>query len=106
MNVIMPLNKRVVVEPQAKEEVSKGGIIIPETINRPAPTRGRVIAISSDSDIKLKISPGDMVLFSKFTGTEIVIPAKTIEGKDAKIQIIKDEDILAVIRNEEIKEVI
>jgi co-chaperonin GroES (HSP10) len=42
----------------------------------------------------------DLVIFSKYAGTEVLIPAKDINGKDRQLQIINDEDILAVIRNE------
>ena len=100
MNVIVPLNKRVLVEPEAKEKQSAGGILIPETANQKAPTKGRVISIAEDSDINLKIQSGDIVLFSKYAGTEIVIAAKEVGQKDRQLQMIKDEDILAVIRNE------
>ena len=100
MNVITPMNKRVLVEPEGKEEKSKGGIIIPETANQKAPTKGRVIAIAEDSDIKLKLAAGDLVLFSKYAGTEVVIPAGDVNAKDRQLQLIKDEEILAVIRNE------
>ena len=100
MNVIVPLNKRVLVEPEVKEKRSAGGIIIPETANQKAPTKGRVIAIAQDSDINLKIQSGDVVLFSKYAGIEIVTAAKEVGQKDRQLQMIKDEDILAVIRNE------
>jgi chaperonin GroES len=100
MNIIVPLNKRVIVEPEAKEEVSKGGILIPQTANQKAPTKGRVISISEDSDMRLKISSGDIVLFSKYSGTEVVIPAKGVDDKDRQLQIIKDDEILAVIKHE------
>ena len=63
MNVIVPLNKRVIVEPEARETKSKGGIVIPDTANQKAPTKGRVIAIDENGEIKLKIIPGDVVLF-------------------------------------------
>lgn len=100
MNIIVPLNKRVIVELEAKESVSKGGIVIPDTANQKAPTKGRVISIAEDSDLKLKISRGDIVLFSKYAGTEVIIPAKSVNEKDRQLQVIKDEDILAVIRYE------
>jgi len=100
MNIITPLNKRVLVEPEGKEEKSKGGIIIPETANQKAPTKGRLIAIAEDSDLKLKVSAGDLVLFSKYAGVEVTIPASGVVGKDRHLQLIKDEEILAVIRNE------
>lgn len=97
MNVIKPLNKKVLIEPESKETVSKGGIIIPDNANQKAPTKGRVIAISEDSDIKLKITSGDLVLFSKYAYTEITIPASEAGQKDRQLFLIKDEDILAVI---------
>jgi len=98
MNIIVPLNKRLVVELEAKEAMSKGGIVIPETANQKAPTKGRVISISDDSDLKLKVSGGDLVLFSKYAGVEVTVPAAQVGGKDRFLQVIKDEDILAVIR--------
>ena len=98
MNIIVPLNKRVIVEPEAKEEKSKGGIIIPDTANQKAPTKGRVIAVAENADIKIRIQPGDIVLFPKFAGTEIITPSKEVGGKDRMFQIMKEEDILAVIR--------
>ena len=98
MNIIVPLNKRVLVEPEAKEEVSKGGIIIPETAGQKAPTKGRVVAVADDSEMKHKLSVGDLVIFSKYAGTEVVIPAASTGKKDTQLQVIKDEEILAVIR--------
>ena len=97
MNVITPLNKRVLIEPEAKEEVTKGGIIIPETAGQKAPTKGRVLEIAEDSDLRLRLSSGDLVLFSKYAGVEITIPAG-LGGKDRHLQVIKDEDILAIIK--------
>ncbi len=97
MNVIVPLNKKVIVEPEVKESKTQSGIIIPETANQKAPTKGTVIAIAEDSDIKLRLAPGDVVLFSKYAGVEVILPKATPEGKDRYLQIMKDEDILAVI---------
>lgn len=101
MNIIVPLNKRVIVEPESKEEITKGGVIIPQTANQKAPTKGRVIAIAEDSDIRLKLSEGDLVLFSKYAWVEIIIPATKVGGKDRLLLILKDEDILAVIERRE-----
>ena len=101
MNVITPLNKRVLVEPQAKEKVSKGGIVIPQNANKKAPTKGRIIAIAEDADIRLKISPGDLVLFPSFAGTEITVPADSPESSDRSFQLMKEDDILAVIHAED-----
>jgi chaperonin GroES len=103
MNVIRPLNKKVVVEPEAKEKVSTGGIVIPETANQKAPTKGRVLAIASDSDLVGKLSVGDLVLFSKFSGVEIVIPKGKWNAEDRIVQIMSDEDLLAVLERVEVK---
>jgi len=100
MNIVVPLNKRVLVEPEAKEKISTGGIVIPEIANQKAPTKGRVIAIAQDSDINLKLQPGDIVLFSKFAGTEITLIGENRE-QDRQYLLIKDEDILAMIEKRE-----
>ncbi len=97
MNVIVPLNKRVVVDPEEKEKQSAGGIIIPETANQKTPTKGRIIAIAQDSDINMKIQPGDIVLFSKYAGVEITLVSNSPESRDKQYLLIKDEDLLAVI---------
>jgi len=102
MNVITPLNKKVIVEPEAKERRTKGGIVIPDNANQKAPTKGRVISIAEDADIRLKLSPGDIVLFSKYAGTEIIIPGREVGEQDKTYYIMKDEDILAVIRSMEV----
>ena len=99
MNIIEPLNKRIVVEPEKKEKVSKGGIVIPETANQKAPTKGRVVAIADDCiTMKIKLIVGSLVMFPKFAGTEIIVPPREIDGKEKVLQIIKEEDILAVVR--------
>jgi chaperonin GroES len=99
MNIIEPLNKKVVVMPEEAEKVSKGGIVIPESANQKAPTRGRVISIDSDSALNAKIKPGDVILFSKYAGSDVVVPGAKIGEKEVRLLFIKDEDVLAVIRN-------
>lgn len=101
MNVIVPLGKRVIVEPEGKEKVSSGGIIIPETANQKAPTKGRVMSIADDSEMKLKVQSGDLVLFSKYSGVEITLPATKPGEKDRTLLIMKDEDLLAVIERKD-----
>lgn len=97
MTIVTPLNKNILVEPESKEEISKGGIIIPETAGQKAPTKGKVIAIAQDSDINLKLQPGDIILFSKYSGTEIVLVAIEAGKKDRLLLILKDENVLAVL---------
>lgn len=102
MNIIVPLNKKVVIELEAQEKVTPGGIIIPETANQKAPTKGRVISIADDSDLRLKVSAGDIVFFSKYAGIEVTITRRSAQEQDRHLQIVKDEDILAKLEVQEV----
>ncbi len=104
MGIIMPLNKKVIVEPEIQEKKTPGGIFIPESASGKTPTRGKIICFADDSEIGKKVSVGDDVLFSKFSGVEIVLPSSEPEGKDRKLMILKDEDILAVIKEKKRKD--
>lgn len=95
--LIAPMNKRISVRIEAPMSMTKGGIIIPDTIQKKeAPTRGTVMAIAKDcrDDIRALIKPGMQVIFSKFAGVDIYV---TKEGEESKFQLLKEEDILAVI---------
>jgi chaperonin GroES len=87
---IQPLEDRVVVEPASAEEKTSGGIIIPDTAKE-KPQQGKVMAVGKgkkDEPVTLKV--GDVVLYGKYSGTEI-----TIDGKD--YIIMRESDIYAVI---------
>ena len=92
---LKPLGNRVVVEPIEQEEVTAGGIVLPETAKE-KPQRGKVLSIGPgerDEDgkrIPMDVAPGDMVLFAKYAGTEI-----KVDGK--KLLILKESDILAIV---------
>ncbi|HLA97363.1 MAG TPA: co-chaperone GroES [Anaerolineales bacterium] len=92
---LKPLGNRVVVEPIEQEEVTAGGIVLPETAKE-KPQKGKVLSIGPgerDEDgkrIPMDVAPGDMVLFAKYAGTEI-----KIDGK--KVLILKESDILAIV---------
>lgn len=93
---IRPLHDRVVVEPLAAEQKSKGGIIIPDTAKE-KPSEGKVVAVGSGyrSDegkvTPLDVKKGDRVLYGKWSGTEI-----KVDGKD--LLIMKESDILGVVQ--------
>ena len=95
MNVIVPLNKKVIVEPESREKISKGGIVIPDVANQKAPTKGTVLAIAEDSDLRFKVQAGDIVLFSKFAGIELTLKSTEAGKPDRLLYCIKDDDILA-----------
>lgn len=92
---IKPLGDRVLVEALDAKEVSKSGIIIPDTAKE-RPMEGRVIAVGPGrlSDEGNRISPevkkGDTVLYGKYSGTEV-----KIDGKE--YLILRETDILAVL---------
>lgn len=82
---------RVVVQPAAAEETTKGGIIIPDTAKE-KPQRGKVISTSEidEKGNKPTVKAGDTVLYGKYAGTEV-----TVEGQE--YLIMRETDIFAVI---------
>ncbi|MEX2008122.1 MAG: co-chaperone GroES [Candidatus Spechtbacterales bacterium] len=92
---IRPLRDQVIIEPQTPEEVTKSGIVIPDTADRDRPEQGKVVAVgpgrTEDGErIAPEVKKGDTVLFAKYGPTEI-----TVDGKD--YLIAKETDILAIL---------
>jgi chaperonin GroES len=87
---LKPLADRVLVQPNAAEEKTAGGIIIPDTAKE-KPQKGKVVAVGSGKkDEPMTVKVGDSVLYGKYSGTEI-----TIEGQD--YLIMRESDIFAVL---------
>jgi len=92
---LRPLGDRVVIEPSEGEEVTPGGILLPETAKE-KPQQGTIVAIGAgrrDDDGKLvpmDVKLDDKVLYAKYAGTEI-----KLDGK--KVLILKETDILAIV---------
>ena len=92
---LKPLGGRVIVEPIEQEEMTAGGIILPETAKE-KPQEGKILAAGPgdrDEDgkrIAMDVSVGDRVLYAKYSGTEI-----KLDGK--KVLILRESDILAVV---------
>jgi chaperonin GroES len=92
---IRPVGDRVVVKPAAKEEVTKSGIVIPDTAKE-KPQEGTVVAVGSGRLLEngeraaLDVHEGDRVLFAKYGGTEF-----KLEGEE--YLVLKENDILAII---------
>ena len=88
-----PLADRLVVRPIEKEEVTKGGIFLPDTA-REKPQEGEVLAVgpgrvSEDGDrIPMDIKVGDIIIYAKYGGTEIKID-------DEELMILRESDVLA-----------
>lgn len=88
--MIKPLADRVLIEPAQVEEKTIGGIIIPDTAKE-KPLKGTVVAAGNgtkDEDMVLKV--GDVVLFGKYSGTEL-----EFEGK--KYLIMRQSDVIATL---------
>ena len=92
---LKPLGSRVVVEPIEQEEVTPGGIVLPETAKE-KPQKGVVLSVGpGDRDydgkrIAMDVKENDTVLFAKYAGTEI-----KIDGK--KLLILRESDLLAIV---------
>ena len=87
---IKPLADRVIIEPAAAEEVTAGGIIIPDTAKE-KPQKGKIVAIGTGKkDEPLTVKVGDNVLYGKYAGTEI-----TIDGND--YLIMRESDVVAIV---------
>ena len=92
---LKPLGSRLVIEPIEQEDVTLGGIVLPETAKE-KPQRGKVLSTGpgdrddSGKRIALDVKAGDTVLFAKYSGTEI-----KIDGK--KLLILRESDILAIV---------
>ena len=89
MNV-KPLSDRVLVLPNPAEEITAGGLIIPDTAKE-KPLAGKVIAVGpGTAEVKMEVKEGDEVLYGKYAGTEI-----HLEG--TSYLILKQSELLAVI---------
>ena len=87
---IKPLADRVLVQPEAAEETTASGIIIPDTAKE-KPQRGKVVAVGNGKpDEPMTVKAGDVVLYGKYAGTEI-----SIEGAD--YLMMRESDIFAII---------
>jgi len=90
---LQPLADRLVVKPIEREEVSRGGIVLPDTAKE-KPQEGEVMAVgpgrlSEDGKrIAMEVKVGDIVVYTKYGGTEI-----KIEGEE--LVILRESDILA-----------
>jgi chaperonin GroES len=90
-----PLGGRVVVEPIEQEEITSGGIILPETAKE-KPQQGKVLAAGpgdrndKGERVAMEVKSGDVVLFAKYSGTEV-----KIEGK--KLLIMRESDLLGIV---------
>ncbi len=92
---IKPLDDRLVVLPDDPEEITGGGIVLPDSA-REKPQRGKVIAtgpgklLDSGKRGKMSVKRGDTVFYGKYSGTEV-------EVNDETYVMVRENDILAIV---------
>ncbi len=92
---LVPLADRVVLKQLEAEETTKSGIVLPGK-EKEKPQQAEVIAVGpggmvDGKEVKMEVSKGDTVIYSKYAGTEV-------EMEDTKYIIVKQSDILAVVK--------
>jgi len=96
MQKIKPLADYIVIEPISPREITKSGILLPQTADKDKPEQGKVIAVgpgkmlSSGKISPMEVKAGDIVLFTKYGPNEIKVEEK-------EYLIAKQEDILAIL---------
>jgi chaperonin GroES len=92
---LKPLHDRLIVRPAAPEEMTKGGIILPDTAKE-KPQQGEVVAVGEGKHdeggklVPMSVKAGDTVLYGKYSGTEI-----SVDGED--LLIMRETDVFAVV---------
>jgi chaperonin GroES len=92
---LRPLGDRVVIKPLEREEVTKSGLVLPDTAKE-KPQQGEVLAVGpgrvldSGERITLELKEGDRVLFAKYAGTEF-------KHEDTELLILSEKDVLALM---------
>ena len=92
---IRPLDDRIVVQQMEAEEVTAGGIVLPDAAKE-KPQEGKVVAVGSGkllddgSRAKMSVKKGDVILYAKYGGTEIKVAGK-------ELLIMRESDVLAKV---------
>lgn len=93
---LRPLEDRLVVEAMEENEKTVSGIIIPDTVSKEKPQKGKVLAVglgkfdNNGKRVPMEIKVGDIVLFTKYGPTEV-----KVEGKE--LLVLNQSDVLAVL---------
>jgi len=90
---LQPLGDRIIVKPTPREEITKGGIVLPDTVQE-KPQEGKVVAVGpgkmtdDGKRIAIDLKVGDTVIYAKYGGSEI-------KEDDEDLIILRESDILA-----------
>src|SRR6195256_1355927 len=94
---LKPLGDRGIVKPKEKEDITKSGIVLPDTASE-KPQEGSVLAVGpgrvldNGKRVELDVKAGDKVLFAKYAGTEV-----KLDGEE--YLVIRENDLLAIVTN-------
>jgi chaperonin GroES len=94
---LRPLGDRVVIQPTPREEMTKSGIVIPDTVKE-KPQEGMVLAVGPGRILddgkreQIDVKKGDKVLYAKYAGSEF-----KLDGED--LLIVSQKDILAIVED-------
>jgi len=93
---IRPLGDRVIVKPLGNEEITKSGIVLPDTVDKEKPEQGEVIAVGSGKRLEsgeiapMSVKVGDKVVFRKYSPDEI-----KVDGEE--VLVISENDIVGIV---------
>ena len=93
---LKPLADRVVIEPLEGEEITAGGIVLPETAKE-KPQKGTVLAVGPGKKaddgtiVPIDVKVGDVVIYAKYGGTEVKL------GSGQEVLVVRESDILAIV---------
>lgn len=93
---VKPLNDRVLVRPLEATEKTKGGILIPDTVEKESPEKGEVIAVGpgklmeNGARAAMTVKVGDKVMFKKYSPDKVKVD-------DQELLVIEESDILAIL---------
>ncbi len=93
---LKPLNDHVIIEPITEDKITKSGIVLPDTVDKEKPEKGKIVAVGegkimeNGQRLKMSVKIGDKVMFKKYSPDEV-----KIDGKE--YLVIREEDIIAII---------
>ena len=96
---LRPLGDHVIVKPLKEDEITKSGIVLPDTVDKEKPEKGEVIAIGPGKILDngqraaMSVKVGDKVVFKKYSPDEIKID-------NEEVLVLNESDIIAVIESQ------
>ncbi len=93
---IKPIHSNVVLKPITEDQVTKSGIVLPDTVEKERPEKGEVIAVGEGRLLNdgqraaMSVKQGDTVMFKKYSPDEVKIEGETY-------LVISEDDIIAII---------